>query len=202
MDFSEIHRWVDKHQPRSVCVEAAHIYMNATPNDEHYFSAQVGARLSEELETKDCFVSKMLFIDNYNPGPDEFVLDVEGYLAHLRQEEFGPNIVTFETALELPARNLLMSLNNNVYKLEGRIFLNHRNILVMDHERPTCNLLDATLYVAKFSLFELSITVLPNSYKTQQASVRRVLRALGYTHLSIINVYFDENRQITIGIQS
>ncbi len=202
MDFSEIHRWVDKHQPRSVCVEVAHIYMNETPGEEHDFSAQIGASLTEQLEEKDCLVSKMLFIDNYNPGPDEFRLDVDGFIVRLDQRGFEPDIVTFETALELPARNLLLSLNDNMRKHEGRVFLNQRSILLIDHERPTCNLLDAALYVAKLSMFELAITVLPSSYKSQQASVRRVLRALGYSHLPIINIYFDESRQITIGIQS
>ena len=120
----------------------------------------------------------MLFIDNYHPSPKEFTLDVSRYEDRLIQQGFGPHIVTYESMLDLPARNLLQSLNEDAYRL------------------------DAALYVAKFSLFELVITTLFSSYKSQQASVRRVLRALGYTHLPIINIYFNDDRQITVGMQS
>lgn len=202
MDFSEILQYAKGHRLTSVCVEAAHIYMDEVPGDEHDFSASLGAQLAKELELADCLVTKMLFVDNINPNPLEFTLDVNRYRDRLQQKGFAPDIVALEAALELSARNLLESLeSSDIHRKDDQVFLNHRNILLMDHNRPSCCLLDAAMYVAKLSIFELVITVLQGKYRSQQKKVRKILRALGYTHLPVINVYFDfeMDKRVTIG---
>lgn len=200
--FMEILEWIKKNKPQSVCIESAHIYMNEYPSDQHKLSAKIGSRLTDEIEKENCLVSKHLFIDNYNPDPSDFKLDVDAFMDILKDCGFKPDIVTFETSLEIPAKNLLSELEEDITHHEHYICLNQKQIRLMSHGRPTCNLLDTALYVAKLSMFGLSITILPNSFKEQQKKVRMVLRSLGYTHLPIINIYHDNKGKITIGSQS
>jgi hypothetical protein len=187
-----------KNQPRSVCVETSHIYMNEDPGETHDLAAQIGARIAIEAEKHGSIVARHLFIDNFNPSPESFKLDVDEYISRLCEKSFSPQVVTFEAALELPAQNILHALNGKTHRYEGDVFLTEKKIKLISCGRPTCNLLDASLYVAKLSMFELAITILPFAFKDQQQKVMRILNVLGYTRLPIINVFYDKDKQVSV----
>jgi len=199
MDITKILDLLKERQLRSVCVEAAHIYMNEDPNETHDFTAKIGADIANAIEKHGGVVSRHLFIDNFNPGPESFKLDVNKYISRLNGNNFSPQVVTFETDLELPAKNILYALNGKIDRFGEDVFLKEKGVKLISGGRPTCNLLDASLYVAKLSMFQLAITVLPLSWKNQQNKVRRILNELGYVRLPIINVFVNcENQEISL----
>lgn len=198
MDFSLIEQWIKKNNPASICIEAAHIYLDETPNGQHTTSAKIGAEIFQKLDSngKAILVTNQLFVDDFHPKTQNVVL--EEYIGTLREVGFEPDILTFEKKMELPAKNLLATLKGFVKCKNGNYYLNHGNILVLKDDVPTCCLLDAALYVAKISMFDLAITVLPEEYKKQQKKVFHILRALGYDNPPIINVFFNEKGEIII----
>lgn len=181
-----------------MCVETSHIYMDEEPNETHDLAAQIGSRIVVEVEKHGSIVARHLFIDNFNPSPERFRLDVDKYISRLREKGFDPHVVTFEAALALPAQNILYALNGKTYRDEGDVFLTEGNTKLISCGRPTCSLLDASLYMAKLSMFELIITILPREFKEQQKKVMRILNALGYTRLPIVNVFHENNGSITV----
>jgi len=168
LEFLEISKWIKKNKPSSVCIETAHIYMDEAPNKQHELAAQIGSGIVKTVERERCLSTKHLFIDNYNPDPKNFILDIDKYIEMLSEFGFRPNIITFETSLEIPAKNLLIELKEETVHREHNVYLNSRQILLMAHNRPTCSLLDTALYIAKLSMFELVITILPKSFREQQ----------------------------------
>ncbi len=196
--ISQVVDLLRKNQPRSVCVETSHIYMDEEPNETHDLAAQIGSRIVVEVEKHGSIVARHLFIDNFNPSPERFRLDVDKYISRLREKGFDPHVVTFEAALALPAQNILYALNGKTYRDEGDVFLTEGNTKLISCGRPTCSLLDASLYMAKLSMFELIITILPREFKEQQKKVMRILNALGYTRLPIVNVFHENNGSITV----
>lgn len=65
---------------------------------------------------------------------------------------------------------------------------------------PSCNLLDAALYIRKFTYLKEKggcITVLPEEYVKQQRAVLAILDALNQ-EIPIINVYFDKEGKISL----
>lgn len=198
MYITKVLELLKKNQPRSVCVETSHIYMNEDPDEMHDLAAQIGARVAVEAEKHGSVVARHLFIDNFNPSPESFKLDVDKYVSRLRGKGFNPQMVTFEAALELPAQNIIYALNGKTHRHEGDVFLTEKKIKLISCGRPTCNLLDASLYVAKLSMFELAITILPLAFKDQQKKVMHILNVLGYTRLPIVNVFYDKDKQISV----
>lgn len=191
MDAKEIYKWVHKNKPHSICVEAAHIYMDEKPNKSHRISAQIGADIANQLKKDGHIVIKQLFIDDYNPDVKNFILDVGSYLELIGSCGFSPDILTLESSLEMPANNLLAKIitQNNLVRHEQKVYLEKKKACLVNNNRPTCNLLDAALYIAKLSMFEMAITVLPKSLKGQQKKVRKILKILGYSNIPIFNIY-------------
>ena len=186
-------------KPQVVCVEAAHIYTNETPGDDHFFCAQVGARVVEALSSNGARIVKMLFIDDYHPSPEEATLNLPVYISRLKQAGFTPDTVVTESSLADSACRLLESLNGQIVERGGKLCLNESNlVLIAEDGTLSCNLLDATLYLEKFRNFDFSVTVLPEVYKTQQKNVRKLLKAFGHKTVPIANVYFDTRRGIKI----
>lgn len=199
MDISLIEGWIRDNKPASICVEAAHIYLDETPNGQHSESARIGAEIAQKLSGNGVLVTNQLFVDDFHPAKK--TLDLKKYMDSLVKIGFTPDLLTFEKKMELPAKNLLAILNGIAQRKNGNCYLasSSNNILIMKEDAPTCSLLDAALYVAKISMFDLAITVLPKMYKGQQKKVFHILRALGYENPPIINVYFNGKEEIIIG---
>lgn len=198
MNLFEISEWMKVNKLQSVCIEAAHIYMNEKPNESHDLAAQIAGEISKHLKLQGCKVSNNLFIDDYHPKPEEFTLCIKDYLSRLATHEFAPDIITYESALKIPAHNLAktLDLKKEVTHSGEKTVLNHKKILLLSSGSPTCNLLDAAFYVAKLSIFEVAITVLPVRYEEHQAKVRKILRKLGYGRPKIVNIFFTIRKKL------
>lgn len=197
--MNRIIEFVRKNDIRSVCIEAAHIYSDEKVNTEHLQSAKLGAELSKLLDSEKVLVKNMLFIDDYHPK--SHILNINEYLDMLVSQGFIPDLVVWEKDLALMATNLTYSLNGQTQKEAGRISLIKPNLTLINADGElSCNILDATLYASKFSLFQLSITVLPATFKGQQKNVRKVLKALGYDTTPMANVFFESDGNINVKI--
>lgn len=189
----QIFTWVRKRKPLTVCVEAAHIYMDETLGAHHLEAARMGNDIAEELtERANLSVSKVLFIDDYNPNPDSWVLDVDEYVSSISEVGFVPNLIVKESSLEIPAMVLFSKaeFENSLVRENNHIYLERKQVCLTKDGRPVCNLLDAALYVAKMSMFDLVITILPRSFKSQQKNTRKILKTIGYKELPVFNIYY------------
>lgn len=201
--FSEIVRGVIGTKARTVCIEAAHAYMDEQPGETNFKGAIIAADLYNRLRAITR-VEKMLFLDDFHP--EKFTLNVEAYVRELAAVGFSPDIIMRETRLEITAKNLLKSLGGLALTNEdGTIRLASPNIrLVNGDGRVTCNMLDAALYVSKLAIFEYVITVLPerapdnSKYREQQKNVRNILKTLGYVDPPIANIFFGPDGKMHI----
>lgn len=198
--FKPLLEKLDEIKPRVVCVEAAHIYTNETPSDEHFFCAQIGARVVKALSGNGANIVKMLFVDDYHPDPEEDILNLHAYVSKLEQAGFAPDTVITESSLTDSALCLLKSLNGQTVQRGGKICLDKPNLtLIAEDGTLSCNLLDAALYMEKFKNFDFSITVLPETYKAQQKNVRKLLKVFGHETVPFANVYYDSRKEIKLG---
>lgn len=188
-------------KPQVICVEAAHIYANETPDDDHFFCAEVGSRIVEALSGNGTNIVKMLFVDDYHPSPEEDILNLHAYISKLEEAGFAPDTVITESSLAESARRLLESLNGQTVQRDGKIYLNKPNLfLVAADGTLSCTLLDAVLYMEKFKQFDFSVTVLSEAYKGQQKNVRKFLKVLGYETVPVANVYYDSRKEIKLSL--
>ena len=196
--FKPLLERIKKIKPRVICVEAAHIYTNETPSDDHFFCAQVGSRVVEAISGNGSSIVKMLFIDDYHPA--ESILDLDAYIGKLERAGFTPDEVMRESSLTESAHRLLESLNGQTVKREGKTYLDEPNLFLVGADGTLgCNLLDAALYLEKFEKFDFSVTILPETYRSQQNGVRRLLKVLGHETVPVANVYYNTQGKIKLG---
>ena len=197
--FTSLLEKLERTKPGVVCVEAAHIYTNETPSDDHFFCARIGARVVEALAGNGARVVKMLFVDDYHPKPEEAALNLPAYMSELERAGFAPDMVITESSLAESARSLVYSLNGQTIQRDGEICLAKPNLaLIAKNGALSCNILDAALYLEKFRKFDFSITVLPEIYKAQQKNVRKLLKAFGHETVPIANVYYNVQGKIKL----
>lgn len=197
--FTSLLERLDRLRPRTICVEAAHIYINETPNEEHFFCAQLGAQLANALSQNGFKPTRMLFVDDYHPRIDQVAFSLKTYIEKLTDEGFPPDEVVMESTLVKPAFCLMRSLPGERVKKNGRLYLRKPNLALMDDDGTiSCNLLDATLYLDKFRNFHYSITVLPESYKGQQRNVKKLLQVFGQTDFPAANVYYSQDKVVKV----
>ena len=182
----------------TVIVEAAHIYTNEAPGDDHQLSAHVGGTLSTLLGLLGYSVQKWLFVDNYNPLFQEklVVLDEEAYKTQLLGWNFSPDHVVHEQDLVPAAKDVLGHLvaQGHAYKhpLTGNFLLQKGNINLYDPKKDhvKCALLDACLYLEKGKQSDCSITVLEEQYVPQQKATMTILKKLGVDTGLLVPVYY------------
>lgn len=185
---------------KKVCVEAAHIYVDQEPCEEHSFCAQVGAQLSEALLLKGMEITKMLFVDDYHPDISTAPFPMSHYLELLEGQGFHPDEVVMESDLVKPAFCLMRTADGQTVTEGERVFLRQPRLALMTNGVFSCNILDAALYLDKFNRFDYTVTVLPAGYKDQQKNVRRMLKAFGHENFPVTNVFYDEKREIRLKV--
>ncbi len=182
----------------TVIVEAAHIYTNENPGEDHHLSAQVGNTMSNLLGLLGYSVQKWLFIDNYNPHFQEkpIVLDEEAYQSQLKVWGFSPDHVAHEQDLVPAAKDVLGHLvaQGHAYKhpLTGNFLLQKGNINLYDPKKDhvKCALLDACFYLEKVKQSGCSLTILEEQYVSQQKATMAILRKLGVNTALLVPVYY------------
>lgn len=188
-------------KPQAICVEAAHIYTNETPGDDHFFGAQIGVRIFGAISGNGARVVKMLFVDDYHPESEAALLNLPAYTDELGRIGFAPDTVISESGLAEAALQLLGLLNGQTVRRDGKICLAKPNlVLVAADGTLSCNLLDAALYLEKFKNFDFSITVLPETYKVQQKNVRKLLKVFGHETVPFANVYYNSQKEIKLSL--
>lgn len=195
----------------SVVIEAGHVYQYETLENEDLVAsleAQFNQAmiLESHLRQRGVAVSRMLFIDDYNPHPETGEmhqhLDEVAYFKLAEAHGYGPFQVVYESDMAPLAEALIdhMLHVQGIAKVEEeagddrRILLQHRNIELKRGDKVSCAALDAALCLVKYAFVaESSVNALPPvphveqsdnlesfSYQTQQRKTRKIL----YEHLN------------------
>lgn len=190
-----------------VCVEAGHIYTDEVPTQSHETGASVGSKVSALLGEMGFDVQKMLFVDDYNAQSSD--LDLGSYQDLISCHGFTPEVTVMESTLVQEAEEIVTSLQEQGLTEENR---NGAVILKKSYKREKdivlrkspamgfmsgCAALDAALYLRKSKTAELCVTVLHREWKDQQASVKKILKALG-KEIPILEVYYNDEGDIEV----
>ncbi|MBL7150907.1 hypothetical protein ISS86_03175 [Candidatus Microgenomates bacterium] len=215
--------------PKSVCVEAAHVYVGESFSEEHKLGAEIGADILAHLADLGIKSCAMLFIDdlpehNKQLNPGCYSQDPEGFQASLNDHGFCPEKFVLESSLvqgaqilinKLEFKGIAKSRKRKSYAIGerrkvfprfapsapgGGLFYLER-VDMFNDTTPVCAVLDAALYLEKLRESDVCITVLSDSYKKEQERAKFLVRALGNKQ-TIINVYFNEEGEIDIDFDS
>ena len=195
---------LNRKRVRNICIEAGHIYMDETPNDQHHLSLKIGVMFAEVIGKIIPTITKMLFVDDYNPSSSN--LHLPDYLQTARTIGFHPDVIVWELSLTENAHNFVEELKKadaTTISPDGHIHTRHQNIrLRYKNGRLACSLLDTTLYIKRFKEYDFNLTILPGEfeceYRKQQKNVRRLLRLAGIENLPMANVFFYQDGSFSI----
>lgn len=193
-----------RRQVKRACVEAGHIYVDEVPNGQHHMGLKIGGLFADAIAKVVPCVTRMLFVDDYNP--EVSTLDFQEYLKLAESLGFTPDLIVWEASLVESAHNFVEALGRadaTVINSDGHTHTRHQNIrLRYVDDRLSCCALDATLYARRFQDYDFNVTILPGEseceYKKQQRNVRRLLRLAGIRDLPLANVFFYQDGSFTI----
>jgi len=182
--------------PKKVIVEASHIYTDHTPGKEHEIGAKIASVMDGFLSWPDYVVENWLFIDDlldHNPEGKSF--DLVGYLEFLEGFGFIPDKIVHESDLISDAEKHFSKLEyfHLITKGKDGVYLKDGNKTLKEGEKFSCSLLDACFYLKKLKCADFTITILPESYKDQQSSTKKILKSLGKNTSPILNVFYTED---------
>ena len=189
---------------KNALIEAGHFYVQDDITDQHLTGALLGKQIADEIRAVGVNAITSIFVDDYSNGclplSDQ---DTEVKLQQYDQRGFTPDIVYYEKDMVGQARALSWEMKQDgkvvVFK-NGKHFLKEDGTFLSDGVWPGCSLLDAALFCKKHESMPeeggVCITVLPDTYKTQQQSVKKILNAAG-KQIPIINIYYDKEGNLT-----
>lgn len=183
-----------------VVVEAAHIYADQQPCAEQAVSASIAAEIGFNLGKP---MHRMLLVDDYHPMAK--TLELDSYIDWLSGQGYSTDEVIMESSLVQDAQELLEQIKQSVPKKKialskgdgwkpslglGLWTRMGKIPLLTSYGRPSCELLDAALYLKKSQLSETCLTILPNHYISEQSRTQAILGSIGH-RISLVNIYFD-----------
>ncbi len=173
-------------------IEAGHFYANQSLTQEQLSGIDVGKTMIKKLNELGFQTIPCILIDNYNAvdtKSESNLVEIQGY-------DYNPKLVLWEKDAVPYSISLLESLkqNDKTKEKKGNMYLKEGfSILQNKDGKYSCALLDAGLYVMKFDLYSgICVTVLPESYKSQQETTKRILKGTGQ-EIPIINIYYKED---------
>jgi len=202
---------------QSIVIEASHAYLYDSMSDQEFLDSmetqyQHANKLAEMLEKNRISVRKVLFVDDYNPPPDnsELVrnLDIDAYLEFARDHGYYSDYLIMESDMDRLARELITYMHdeqglvlketnngngngsNEDNEDEERQLLKRRGVeLVKGSGTISCAGLDAALSIVKFHHMASGIVnVLPKHQGAEGFSFkgqqRKVRQILG-EHLNV-----------------
>lgn len=179
---------------KAAVVEAGHFYANDQITEEELHGLNIGTEVSKKLQDMGLVVIPCLLVDNYN-APDIYS---DKNLSQLKQEGYPTDWVFWEREVTPDAKELLVKLSetNKIKSKRGNTYLKEGfSLLVDDKGKYSCTILDAGLYINKFYLSNgICVTVLPEKFKPQQETTKRILKAAGYT-IPILNIYYGNDSE-------
>ena len=185
-------------EQKSVIVEAGHIYTNQLPNSEQDISIDQGVKVLQLGKLLGFCMKPWLFIDNYNPQFQNnlSLLDEQAYISSITAKGFIPQKVIYESDLIPQAKEIVDYLLKKEEALPesktGKVILKKEKILLYNpaEDKYYCSLLDACLYQQKLNESEICITILDQSYASQQKGTKTIVSKLGIDSSKIIPFYY------------
>lgn len=225
----QINQILSTHNLSSAYVEMGHFYVDHSylPNQDtemHSQGIDFGTYLVDDLKQHGIKVSTMVFIDDLHTtryfNHQDIPTLVDNRLAEYKSRGFEPDITVYEKSLVDPAKKLMLVLlekdaeRKNKKKIlqtvpESKvIFMKHfdsqgsfdRFHLLNGYGIPTCELLDAALYIEKNKMMSeggICMTVLPVSYQNQQYRTKAILKQAGIA-IPILDLYFDKEGTLSV----
>ncbi len=186
----------------AVVLEAAHIYADKQPHLEQQKGAVLATAVNAGLGIPTI---RTLLIDDYNIT--EKTLDINAYLVWLTDHGYAPDEVIMESDLVPAAHELLEEIKDRVpakklstskhdpWQSNGALGLwtpVGKVPLLTSVGRPSCALLDASLYLRKSQLAQACLTILPQEYSSQQIATHAILKRINKS-VPVVNLYFNSN---------
>lgn len=206
----------------NVVLEAAHAYAYQSMEDDDFvrsmeFQYEETNKLVALLTQQRVRMTRVLFIDNYNPNPVSGVrednLDIEKYLTFAKDHGFPPDYLIWEADMAPLAKamiefmqkyqSLVVEKENGDNGNERKLHLDHRGIELFSPEKDkvSCAGLDAALSLVKYQYLGQGIAnILPKrqvgnefSFRGQQKKVRQILMDhLGVRVMPFFNIFTSE----------
>jgi hypothetical protein len=167
-----------KSKSNAVTIEFGHIYTDETFTESHAKTLQAGSIMSSLMQDKGYEVSRILFVDNYNPeSSTDFCL--QDYLEFASDQAAFFDFVVYESDMQQIAQSLIeyfkaesLAVSENDQKLK----LGSGSMLLTKPNKYACSLLDASFALLRMQTFNASaLNVLDAHYKPQQRNVRAIL---------------------------
>lgn len=197
-----------------VSIEAAHIYcdqdLDLRELRRELTLASVIAWDTTKLINRETSAEaeKILFVDDLSPERTKLLLNnqiieppvlfIHKLKKYLSASGFSPDKVILESE-QIPTARILLEKLIEKDKVKsnrsGKLMLKSGWIPLTGKSGnlncPSCSLLDAALYQSKLTACDVTITILPEKYKSQQNQVRAILAELGFVKPKIIVIYFS-----------
>jgi hypothetical protein len=177
---------------KAAVVEAGHFYANNPITTEELQGLTIGIQATQKLKDMGLVVIPCTLVDNYN-APDIYS---QQNLSQLKNDGYSTDWVFWEKEVVADAEELLGKLSdgNKIKQKKGKTYLKEGfSLLVDDTGKYSCSLLDAGLYVNKFFLSGgICVTVLPETFKPQQETTKKILKAAAY-NIPIMNIYYAQD---------
>jgi hypothetical protein len=177
---------------KSAIVEAGHFYANNPITTEELYGLDIGGQVTQKLQDIGLIIIPCILVDNYN-APDIYS---QQNLSQLAESGYNTDWVFWEREVVPDAEELLEKLasGNKTKSKKGKTYLKEGfSLLVDDKGTYSCSLLDAGLYVNKYYLSGgMCLTILPETFKPQQETTKRILKAAEY-NIPIMNIYYGKD---------
>jgi len=206
-----------------IIIEAAHFYAgDDISQKELLLELQESIKIAKNsitiLEKKGFFIERSLFIDDtewadiWKGEKRKIHLEsksINGVRQAIVNEGYIPTFDFIESHFEHPAKNLAIDLLHLASKSEQFEIVEEQRILIEkitgkkiklfgkndNLDYPSCELLDLCVYQEKLFLSDVTITILPISYKAQQEKVKKLFLFLK-KEPPIIVIYFSTDGSI------
>lgn len=184
-----------------VVVEAAHFYAERGLDPLALLGAQLAIDLVNEIAGWGKEVEQMLFVDDI--GYKQKEPDISNELELLGGIGYTPKQIVYESSLVASGETLIgqlvragktkvhggrLKLTKGFFPLRGK---------AGNSNSPSCEVLDSVLYIRKLQSAQGAITILPESYYTQQDKTRKVLQSAGVMTPNVLLVCYDQSGEIT-----
>lgn len=184
-----------------VIVEAAHFYAEGGLDPLALLGAQLAIGLVNEMTGWGARVEHMLFVDDI--GCKQREPDISHELASLGAIGYNPTQIVYESSLVVDGESLIGQLvqSDKTKEHSGRLKLKNGFFPIRgkagNSNSPSCEVLDSVLYIRKLQSAQGAVTILPESYYTQQDKTRKVLQSAGVMTPNVLLVCYDQSGEIT-----
>lgn len=189
---------------KKVVIEAGHVQAQTSPGVEQQQSIDIALNLMTRFSN----VHNTLLIDDRRQQLRSG--DITGYLRWLGDHGYKPHTVFLESELFKPAMELYREIKDRYPNDESLTHMPTRGrrcgggegvltpagptTLLTPSGEPSVELMDASLYLEKSRLGDVSLTILPDRFGRQQRKTMALLDKVG-EKVSVAHVFFQPGKQ-------